>query len=843
LESSGWRERLEEYLDARNENKFAAVLDGLTRKALARSWPKLPLIVIDEIHNLKNDTTVRAALEDVLEDSTSRLLGLSATPFQLNHDELIRVLGLRSILRVSTERRQDLDGAVEKLESAMKESKERGGSLKSAWLALRPEDGAAVVEAWKHLDAKGQEESRAVIAKLDNVRVARAMDRAQEMGVGVRRLEKLLRPFVIRHLRPNGYRQYWVGRNAPEGSGGSKDFSWAPGFEPKRDEELVHYLLMRAVSLWKDGSGRAGLGAELTGSYRHLIETSATWRHFSRGQGDPRLAKYVSVLEKAIGKKDSDLEHPKISRVAEQALAAFKKGQKTLVFCVYVKTAAAVRDEVRRKVAEFLEAKKAAVFGDADKFENFRRRFANRREQLFSLIQDHPLLGKNADGIGVPEDLRLGREALDQVAALLAHYGVAADLKKRDLRKVLAAIEHVAVTAWETNPAGRAWLDSRLPNDVGVHPSKDDSVNRWRSLMSSASWVGQRGKEMAYKCSDPEADEDAHDADLDDGEERGGHPGDAAQVFWWKKRLTAQSMALDFSMYFKKGILPAPKDVRHMPLLPLHHSEKLERLSPETRAAAGQAFRRIMMSEEFLLRFLTEVKKETEDRWRPHIAERYREPLEGQAESLYDRFSEYLDSLDRAAHSEDQLASYHDASGNRNVVQMVKGGMKDPERYFLGFNTPYRPEILITTSVGQEGIDLHKECRNVIHHDLCWNPATLEQRTGRVDRIGSKVEREGARLDVQVPYLAGTYDERMFEELYARQQLFELTMGGDFKVEGRIADPDVEKAKRRVAGIGTEDEDVALEGERVGSTIIPLPEGLIEFLRVDLAVDGDSRHQ
>lgn len=50
-------------------------------------------------------------------------------------------------------------------------------------------------------------------------------------------------------------------------------------------------------------------------------------------------------------------------------------------------------------------------------------------------------------------------------------------------------------------------------------------------------------------------------------------------------------------------------------------------------------------------------------------------------------------------------------------------------------------EILVSTSVGQEGIDLHRECRHVIHHDLCWNPATIKQRTGRIDRIGSKVER------------------------------------------------------------------------------------------------------
>jgi superfamily II DNA/RNA helicase len=169
------------------------------------------------------------------------------------------------------------------------------------------------------------------------------------------------------------------------------------------------------------------------------------------------------------------------------------------------------------------------------------------------------------------------------------------------------------------------------------------------------------------------------------------------------------------------------------------------------------------------------------------------------------------------------------------------------DRYFLGFNTPYRPEILIATSVGQEGIDLHRECRHVIHHDLCWNPAAIEQRTGRVDRIGSKVEREraeatvdeGPTLDIAVPYLAATYDERMFETLYRRAQVFEVTMGGEFRVEGRIeaTDDDQERARRRQEGIGTEDEDLGHEADEIA---IDLPLSMVARLRVDLSISGSG---
>ena len=174
----------------------------------------------------------------------------------------------------------------------------------------------------------------------------------------------------------------------------------------------------------------------------------------------------------------------------------------------------------------------------------------------------------------------------------------------------------------------------------------------------------------------------------------------------------------------------------------------------------------------------------------------------------------------------------------------MKGETQNRDRYFLGFNTPYRPEILISTSVGQEGIDLHRECRHVIHHDLCWNPATIEQRTGRVDRIGSKVERERLSangkevptLEIVVPYLAATYDERMFEELYRRAQLFEVTLGGDMRVEGRIEPEHVkgEKTLREKAGIGTEDEDLGEESEDTGA--VDLPSDMVDRLRVHLSV-------
>ena len=50
------------------------------------------------------------------------------------------------------------------------------------------------------------------------------------------------------------------------------------------------------------------------------------------------------------------------------------------------------------------------------------------------------------------------------------------------------------------------------------------------------------------------------------------------------------------------------------------------------------------------------------------------------------------------------------------------------------FNSPFRPFVLASTSIGQEGLDFHGWCHAVVHWNLPSNPVDLEQREGRVHR-------------------------------------------------------------------------------------------------------------
>ena len=58
------------------------------------------------------------------------------------------------------------------------------------------------------------------------------------------------------------------------------------------------------------------------------------------------------------------------------------------------------------------------------------------------------------------------------------------------------------------------------------------------------------------------------------------------------------------------------------------------------------------------------------------------------------------------------------------------------------FNMPFRPFVLSTTSIGQEGLDFHAYCRKIMHWNLPQNPIDLEQREGRINRYMSLAIRQ-----------------------------------------------------------------------------------------------------
>jgi hypothetical protein len=110
------------------------------------------------------------------------------------------------------------------------------------------------------------------------------------------------------------------------------------------------------------------------------------------------------------------------------------------------------------------------------------------------------------------------------------------------------------------------------------------------------------------------------------------------------------------------------------------------------------------------------------------------------------------------------------------AVERYTGGesRSTRDRAATAFREVGPPWVLVASHVGSEGIDLHTYTARIIHYDLEWNPARMEQREGRGDRVGRRLQEELVILYCLVPR---TYDERMFYQLVARDRWHGVLLG------------------------------------------------------------------
>ena len=81
-------------------------------------------------------------------------------------------------------------------------------------------------------------------------------------------------------------------------------------------------------------------------------------------------------------------------------------------------------------------------------------------------------------------------------------------------------------------------------------------------------------------------------------------------------------------------------------------------------------------------------------------------------------------------------------------------------------------EILLASKVASEGLDF-EFCSAVVNYDLPWNPMEVEQRIGRIDRIG-QVEKKIGILNFYTP---GTIETDIIERVMERIGVFEHAIG------------------------------------------------------------------
>lgn len=100
-----------------------------------------------------------------------------------------------------------------------------------------------------------------------------------------------------------------------------------------------------------------------------------------------------------------------------------------------------------------------------------------------------------------------------------------------------------------------------------------------------------------------------------------------------------------------------------------------------------------------------------------------------------------------------------------------RGGFKRGKKDWMRELFQKNVQVLIATEAGGEGINL-QFCSHMINFDLPWNPMRLEQRIGRIHRLGQKE-------DVKVYNFAikDTIEEHILKLLYDKINLFEKVIG------------------------------------------------------------------
>ena len=845
----------------------------------------VPLVIVDEAHNWKNGPSCGAngygRFAEYLASRTRRALLLTATPFQLRPQEMLELLRIGEALQCAPERsgaelRRERFRKLreEVLEPVLDRADRASRRFARTWSKLQGLRQVEIEDLWRSPVLSRGRRGIDELAALEGVVPERALalavsEATADLDPSVRSffgealtlyahnrdLSCELGPVVVRHRRSTEHRVVRVGceyggdRKLAQARPDRHVLHAALGLDVRGEAELPHYLLMRCVSDTKRGKGRSSLGSALTGCYSTLLESAEGRRVKEWLKTQSGAARHFELLCDLVQRRE-DPKHPKLAVVVEEVLRAWHQGEKTLIFCFRTNTAERLHEIILKRITRELNQRRQRCLGGEASLTALRGRLTRRDGDLMPLGLDRVLWSLVASGgFGAgwpfpPEATELQDGDVTELARTARRHAVALDEEKVDRVSLTRAVERVvARRLLRERPAG---LSDELASVLG--------------RMSEEEWV-----EWPYGL-EQDGDEDEGAGEDEGFEPRGvhtrypvkqGQPQEGAvqslaeriQQRRARARATGETSVFDVdaegpSLWFGG----APRETAANPsgvVRRVHEhlwalTEGEEGLDWEARGSVLQALRRTLLRASNLVRLLPSRTERHERAWGGLLVEAFFKPAsEGQRESMADRIEVFLEDLRGASGDfKDEgsaKATLLDATRLRgqSFVKLVMGGdQKSRERVFAGFNTPLLPDVLVCTSVGAEGIDLHRHCRHVIHYDLAWNPAVLEQRTGRIDRIGSETFRERALpggadntfLEVGVPFLAGTYDERMYEELRLRAQIFEVLTGGEVAADNPEG----------------QDDFVEAEGKEQGYRLVALPSGMVEDLRVKLQLWTDD---
>ena len=758
------------------EQRAAEVLDDVFQKKLTA----LSLLVVDEAHNWKSGRSNGAARfrKSFAHAFRHRLL-MSATPFQIHERELLTVF--------ETVTGDTSDKALERVrdilapEGAASAALRLSNEFSEAWNALTP---AHMLELNRPCDCARdlkqaltllKEHTRATALRQFCAAALRYRDALDE-------LEQALRPVIIRHVRNKDLRAFHCGRDfrthgLPDGR--HHGLYHVAGYGTG-DNALMSFIGMRARQLLSRECGEREHVLLLGGLNSSNSAFAESWESRTPAPGFTR--EYVTFFLHQLRQS----AHPKVTATVQRALNNWLEGRKTLIFCDRLATQEELCCTLRRALRGYSCSSAQA-----------------KRLQRDHVTVEYYLSRSLAVGFGLALP---GDAALNEV--------------KQRMSDKLSKTPHLRIRALArfADLCLASLMLQDTDSDLLAYARILDDEDALAFYLSGRPSSGVKKPTPPSPEIDEDTDEDASPpfpgkADALDGMLRDILHGSS---IWHAGEQNAQS--LHAAMLRLLG-----DEVREPEGSPSYRQERDGYALADLLLTVPRALRKLLLNSALVP---PAVSDNTEKTASPGAcAVRALRATEHLASGPWQRTRRFLELL---CEEDGSIRPGMEASRRRSLWNGLNLRQTDIAVHINGttggdrrtavcaaFNSPCLPDILLCTSIASEGIDLHRECAEVIHHDLPWNPALLEQRTGRIDRIGSFASRtdEGpGMLAAGIPFLASDYDEFQYAVLLNRAQKQEILLG-----------------KPELC-------PVAMPAAKPGESSPPLPDRLLEFLRVDLSV-------
>lgn len=781
------------------------LLDDLRKKVIEQklSTSGIGLAVVDEVHNWKGEGNGAIAFRDSYAGQIGRKLIMSATPFQLDKQELGKIFSLVS-------------GRGSTSSTLVEQLLQPGGEAESALQA-----SAAFLQSWQGLTAAEREELAANLPPSADLRerLARILkqgdlsegvtdlcERALRYRQALDRLQALLGQVVIRHTKERDKRHFHAGREyakdgIPNYAVQRRSLPRVRGYGDE-GSAMLNFVAMRASQLVRMGMGEkeanARLMSGLTSSNAAFEESNSELLRSEQLSQSTR--NYLQFLGDAL----KHAQHPKVAATVERAFSNWREGRKTLIFCERVATldeiVAALKERMNREA--FPEGGLDQAIQDRQTLlKDYRRVELYWTRSWLATLAPSERATRLGQMIGEREDL------LERTRAKAGELGALSD------RQALKLLDLVL-------------LESLRP--------KDDASQAISSLLEENS----KGLASYLRLSAQQSTEEI-DAEEDDSSVANLATNDIERILEdesvWHVGVDDQGLHNSIWELLLSEVteLAAKTDDVRIPLAGILLD-------------LAQGLRKVLLR----LDVLQGVQERNQESLGSAVLRVLKQQAQGQIElSSWHRTTRYVQDVVTAEGSirrnvtqtSRRQGLWKGVFAREEIVAEIKGATKMDQRAnrCAAFNSPLLPDILVCTSIGSEGIDLHRQCAEIIHHDLPWNPAKLEQRIGRIDRVGSLAElhycADTFRLNIGIPFLAHNYERFQYETLLTRAQRFEILLGTpDFST-------DVEESKLNGDG---QEVVIEVDGTPVEASAhaeAPMPEQLVQFLKMDLSVGAGGR--